>query len=164
MFPERYLFLLRQQPTGKASLGYGGIQLHSETELPTAQIGYSVSPGGISLCTGVPGDWRQEWLVIAHTLSSGEPLILDTTADSLPILTDFHGQGVWEPWRIADSAEGFFQAFSLVLELGLGREHPVALSKNPLPTAMRKSTLEAISKSNPHSDITFWEMLLPTDE
>lgn len=160
MTPASYSALCRRLPSLQASLGYDGIQLYSNADIPTAQTGYSTSAEGASLCGGSPGDWRHEWLVIGHTLSSGEPIILDTSSSCLRVLTDFNGCGVWEPWQIADTAESFAEAFLLLINVGHGREHPVALSENPLPSSLRDSTLQAIANSNPNSDLQFWEGLL----
>lgn len=162
--PERYLAFLRLLQVRVATLGYDGIQLYSESEVAAAQVGYSVSPEGTSYCTGEPGDWKSAWLVIGHTISTGEPIILDTSMDSLPVFTDCHGQGAWEPLQIADSLEGFAQAFRLLAELGHGREHPVALAANPLPAELRNRVLSSIFESSPNADIAFWAMLLPAND
>lgn len=84
-------------PFDEISLGFGGIRLVALAELKDSQIGYSESLEGKDLCTGAPGDWRSDWVVIGEDTCVGDPLILDTSSEVLAVFTAMHGQGQWDP-------------------------------------------------------------------
>ena len=68
-----------------------------------------------------------------------------------------HGTGSWNPILISDSIKGFVKALALVSELGKGRENPVELERNPLPSGEREEAIEAIRKNNQRADMSFWQ-------
>jgi len=146
------------------SFGAGGVRLEQLDQIDQAQIGYSVSPQGESFCTGQSGDWQENWLVIGNDTALGDPLIIDTAAANLPVLTAMHGTGNWDPTCIAVSLSAFGAALAEVHRLSIGRESPVALDKHPLPARQRRQALAKIKAANPGADMQFWESLLCVEE
>lgn len=127
-------------------LGSGGITFVNPDELQEAQRGYEDLPRGL--------------IVIGHDSALGDPIGLDTRNPSLPAWTDMHGQGEWNPVQIADSLQGLIDAIAIMTRLSAGRENPVALESNPLPSQQRDAALTAIRKGNPQSDMDFWATML----
>ncbi len=146
------------------SFGVGGLHLEGLDELAEAQIGYSISAEGESFCTGQPGDWQDSWLVIGHDTAAGDPVILDTSAKTLHVLTAMHGAGTWDPTCIAASLDAFGAALKEVRRLSKGRENPVNLEKHPLSPTERSEALERIEAANPGVDMQFWESQLYVEE
>ncbi len=83
------------------SLGYCGLRLVGPDELDSMQIGYATSQSGQSLCSGTPGAWREGWVVIGQETGLGDPIFLDQESGS--INTAGHGEGIWQPVKIASS-------------------------------------------------------------
>ncbi|KAB7709067.1 hypothetical protein F9802_02785 [Bacillus aerolatus] len=71
--------------------------LFKENELEAEQLGYSVDERGNSLTGKAKGDWQEEWIVIGYEEDLEDPLIVDTSRESCPVLTAEHGTGEWEP-------------------------------------------------------------------
>ena len=164
MIPEPYIAFRNSLSVAEASIGYDGITLFPIESLSENQVGYSHTLAGESLCLGGAGDWREEWLVIGQSLACGDPIILDTAEEQLPILSALHGEGSWNPTSIAGSLEGFAIAYNLLVALGHGRENPIALSKKPLPAEMRLKALNEIELHNPGVIMYFWALLFPENE
>ena len=60
--------------------------------------------------TGAPGAWRAEWLVLDSVF--GDPLIADVSQPGIPVLSDAHGRGRWEPTPVAESLVAFIAALA----------------------------------------------------
>jgi hypothetical protein len=75
------------------SFGSGGLRLEPADTVSEFQVGYAVTPDGLSLCTDEAGAWQKEWLAIGHDTAVGDPLILDLSSEPLRVLTAMHGVG-----------------------------------------------------------------------
>lgn len=160
--PDTYLRWRSSMPFDEISIGSGGLKLAQADRLKSAQIGYSISADGASFCSGHAGDWQPEWLVIGEDTGVGDPLILDTIKNT--VLTAMNGVGEWEPVLIAVSVEGFAFALGQIRQLSVGREHPVAMARNPIPAHTRDEALASIAAANPNVHMQFWELLIKEDE
>ena len=132
------------------------VQIHSANEIQEAQIGYSVDPDGNSLVTNEEGSWKENWLVIGYEDLCGDPIFVDTQTDGWLVYTAMHGAGSWNPILISSSIESFAKALEMISELGKGRETPVELERNPLPSGERDEALKEIQRENPEADMGFW--------
>lgn len=90
------------------SYGVGGIEIYPVHQIEAGQIGYSVDPRGMSLVGDREGDWREEWIVIGHETTCGDPIIL-LTDSPYPVFTAIHGQGTWDLSAVAPSLEQFWR-------------------------------------------------------
>jgi hypothetical protein len=152
-------------PLHELSFGYAGLRLFSLAELDEGQLGYSRSPERESLCSGEPGSWKNEWIVIGNDTLLGDTLILDTSSPNLRVLTDMHGQGSWNPRIIATSLESFAFSINTIHQLSAGREDPAKLEQNPLSEEDRQQALNAIrAKNGDEIDPDFWSLFLEPDE
>ena len=142
------------------NVGIGGVTLHAAAELEAAQVGYSISPEGQSFVEDKGGGWHSNWVAIGYETTHGDPIILVIGSNSYQVLTAPHGEGSWEPEKIADNLQGFQVALSIVRSISVGREGPILLEKNPIPSALRESALADIAAANPSSEMFFWETLL----
>jgi hypothetical protein len=138
------------------SLGYDNINFFDPLKWQDEQVGFSFDHEGISLITGNEGDWKEEWLVIA-TDGLGDPIIVDTSAPQLPVLTASHGVGAWRPFVIADTLDNFQLTISILNKISNNRATPVDLEKNPISDAERQSALSQIKQLNPQAELWFWE-------
>ena len=138
------------------SLGYNEITFFDPRKLQEEQVGFSFDTEGNSLITGNEGDWKKEWLVIAHD-EVGDPIMIDSSAPQLTVLSAQHGQGAGEPFIIADSLDNFQNILSILSRIAENRATPVDLEQNPIPDDLAKNALNQISKQNPHTEIWFWE-------
>src|SRR5262249_30688813 len=163
--PPQYASWLERLGFEEISFGYSGIKLFSPAELDERQIGYSRGADGQSFCDGRPGRWQPEWLVSGYETTCGDPICLDTSCESLPVLTAMHGQGVWDPDLVAVSLQAFGQTLQLVCEIGIGREYPVALEENPLPEQELGRVLRRIGQLNGGEiGMDFWSIFLRAPE
>jgi hypothetical protein len=144
----------------EVSFGYTTIRIFRASELEPQQVGYSITPTGQSLTGDEDGDWRKNWLVIGYEDLCGDPIFIDTSQEEFPVYTAIHGEGPWEPNRIADSLVGLGRALSAIADVAKGREHPVGLENNPLTQQEKQAALAAIQRYNPNADLSFWENLL----
>ena len=154
------LDIINSFPFREVSLGYRTLTLVSTEDLKEAQIGYSVDADGQSLVGINEGDWHSSWFVIADEDETGDPIFIDIDDDKYPVYTAMHGEGDWEPNKIAVSLKSFTLALSYIKELSVGRENPVALEKNPIALEEQKRILTLISEDNKNIDIEFWESWL----
>jgi hypothetical protein len=134
--PDKYI-AWRKSVDDEVSFGYGGVGLFKINEIEDRQVGYARSADGDSLCSGEPGAWLPEWIAIGIETLCGDPIFINSAITSLPVFTAAHGEGSWAPALVASSLEGFDAALRRLRHLAIGREHPVALEKNPLPTNLR---------------------------
>lgn len=152
---------LSSLPFSEANLGCCGLHVYLPEEIEEGQLGYPTSPDGSSLCTGETGAWRPEWIVIGYDTGLGDPLIMDTSDPALPVMTDMHGQGRWEPVKIAASLEIFLSAFKDLAQIAEGRGSPVELEAKPLSQRERSDFLRRISELNGNrTGLEFWSALL----
>ena len=161
IIPPQYGSWLAALGFDEVSFGYSGIKLFSSAELDKAQIGYSVGVDGQSLCDGSPGRRQPEWLVIGYDTEVGDPFIVDTSDETLRVMTAMHGQGTWDAHPIARSLDAFGETLRVIREIAAGREYPVALEKNPLPDDERDKVLDKINDLNGGEvGMDFWKILL----
>lgn len=158
--PADYVRWLSSLGFLEISIGSGGLRLEPVKGLPELQVGYSVAPDGVNLCTGEEGAWQENWFVIGCDTSVGDPVILDTSATPFCLLTAMHGVGSWDPVCIATSLDGFGLALKEVQRLALNREDPVSLESNPIPPSELALALARIEAANPGADILFWKLQL----
>jgi len=72
-----------------------------------------------------------------------------------------HGEESWEPHPIAKSLQAFAATLREIKQVSAGRENPVALEDNPIPSAERERVLQLIRNANDSGmDLEFWELLL----
>jgi hypothetical protein len=156
MSSREYRSVRSQTDLGEVSFGYATVFVHPVDELDEAQVGYAVDPSGNTLVGAEDGDWRESWLVIGGEDLVGDPLFVDLSVEGFPVYTAAHGEGSWEPERIADSFSGFVSALGSVSSVAEGRGNPVELEKNPLPEEERTRVLDEIAEANPSSSLEFW--------
>lgn len=165
--PEKYKLARTELGFDEVGIGFNGITLFTLDELDGAQIGYSKSPNGESLCEGREGQWQPQWLVIGNEPVCGDPIILDTSDSNLPVFYDLHGQGKWEPAIIALTLDTFIESLREIRKLSVGRSDPVSLVQNPVTEGERARVIEKIKSLNSGDDssTSFWEdMLLDNGE
>lgn len=156
MIPDKVkVFLANVQDV---ALGYSEINFFSNKKLIEEQVGFRVDLKGNSLITGNPGDWQEEWLVIAID-SLGDPIFVDTSLPQLPVLTATHGEGVWEPEMIADNLDKLETIVSMLNKLSKNRTSPVDLEANPINPKEVNIILTEIEKQNPNSEISYWQTI-----
>jgi hypothetical protein len=71
---------IRQKLSEQVSFGCGSITLFALVDMQQAQVGYSVSADGSSVCSRENGSWRPNWLVIGYEAACGDPIFIDTSA------------------------------------------------------------------------------------
>src|SRR4051794_24974546 len=86
---------------------------------------------GNSLITGNEGDWKEEWIVIARD-QVGDTIIVDVSSPNLTVLSASHGEGVWQPFVIADSLDNFKSIISNLVDVSKNRTNPIDLERNPV--------------------------------
>ena len=139
------------------SIGHNEIVFLSANRLENEQIGYSIDTNGISLVSEKEGDWQKKWITIAHD-NLGDPFIVDTGSKTLTVLSAAHGEGIWQPFIVADSLDSFRNIVLIIKQVSNNRNHPVALGKNPITDSERNSSLQQIEKENPKTGLWFWEV------
>jgi hypothetical protein len=142
------------------SFGAGGLRFEPTEALAKFQVGYALTPDGMSLCTADPGAWQSTWLAIGHDTSVGDPLLLDLSESPLRVYTAMHGVGSWDPICVANSLGSFRVALHEVQQLSVGRENPVLLERNPVSASERLAALQRIVEASPGIDTVFWELQL----
>jgi hypothetical protein len=151
-----FLRTLRSARPRTVRLGYSGLALFSARALNEGQVGYSRHPEGRDLTGRAPGAWRASWLVIGNELLSGEPIFVDLAKPGIPVYTAMHGQGEWNPARIAKSFDGFVLGLREMEAASRGRKHPVALEKQPLGKAERRELIRRLRCLGGPSEHAFW--------
>jgi hypothetical protein len=144
----------------EVSFGCTTIRVYRPRDLPSGQVGYSVSPSGEILSGDNDGDWRPTWLVIGYDETLGDPIFIDRTEEGYPVYTAAIGKGRWDAQPIAVSLLAFAEALSAVAAVAQGRENPEALEKHPLTWREKDVVLATIRRHNPKLDVGFWEVLL----
>jgi hypothetical protein len=144
----------------KISIGYQTIRIFLPNEVEPMQVGYSVSREGRSLIGSQEGDWLAQWKVIGCEEMCGDPIFIDESQDGFPVFTAVHGEGHWDPKKIAISMKSFGEALTNLAVLAKGREFPTAFEGNPVTESERRTFLDAIERNNPGIDLEFWELLL----
>jgi hypothetical protein len=161
ILPERYWEVRSALGFDQIDFGVGGILLFKPAEIEAGQLGYSKHPGGSSLCSGKAGAWQQNWIVVGHEMACGDPLIVDVADPAFPILTDFHGQGTWQPSCIAISLDAFVSSLKEFARIASGRSTPVQRDANPVTAAERRDFLARISEAHQgRANMDFWDALL----
>jgi hypothetical protein len=141
------------------SIGSVEINMASPSKLDKMQVGYSRDPKGKSLITGNEGDWRQEWLVVGWN-ELGDPIFIDVSSSGLEVFSAMHGEGSWEPFKIADSIDKFSEILNRLSVLSKGRKHSVGLEKNPMSAQEAEDFLTFVHENNPDSDMGFWNAMI----
>jgi hypothetical protein len=143
------------------SLGYTTVKIYTANELEEAQLGYSVDPSGNTLTdANDEGSWKTEWLIIGYEDLCGDPIFIDTASEGYPVYTAGHGEGAWEPKRIATTLKSFAQAIDEVSRIAKGRETPIELETNPIGAEEKANFLARVQKENPDIELEFWEQWL----
>jgi hypothetical protein len=164
MTPKKYTDWFKSLTFQEISFGYGGLKLCAPDEIDQAQVGYSRSPQGESLCDGAAGSWKAAWIVIGNDTLSGDPLIMDTGNPGFAVMTDMPGEGLWNPRTIATSLDAFAFALKIVQKLSVGRETSDQLEGNPLSAEESEKSLQAIKgKNTGEIDIEFWSLIIESD-
>jgi len=90
-------------------------------------------------------------LVIGIESMLGDPIFINTS-----VFKATHGMGKWDPDLLAPSFRTFLKALDVIRKVAVGREHPVALKKRPIPLFLRLMTLYRIRKAAPGTSLFFW--------
>src|SRR5215469_4089127 len=93
--PDRYKKLRAAVPFDSVSIGCACIHIATVAELDAAQRGYIIVPEGDET------DWQDEWVVIGHEETCGDPIFIDASDDDFPVYTATHGIGEWRPRLIS---------------------------------------------------------------
>ena len=140
------------------SLGYSEIHFFSVDDLDKEQVGYRVDTKGKSLLGNNARDWQETWVVIGIDGMLGDPIFIDISTQS--IMTAMHGEGIWEPVRIADSIDTFSQIIEDLKKLSINRETPVAIEKQPISNEESEQLLNRIRIANRKAEMSYWESFL----
>jgi|GEM_PF-377868 len=140
----------------EVSFGSCTIRLFKDEDMSEAQIGYSVNEEGRPLTGGSEGDWKESWLVIAYEDLCGDPIFIDTRETGFPVYTAAHGEGSWEPEKIAISFDSFVKALTYMSEVSKDRENPEKLENNPLSEEEKESVVKRITSDNGGFCPDFW--------
>jgi hypothetical protein len=158
---DEYAGWFRSLGFDEINFGYAGLKLTSPDDIDSAQIGYSRSPQGVSLCAEDSGAWKASWTVIGTEVLAGDPIFLDDSDPSLRVMTAMHGEEFWEPRIIASSLPSFAVALKTIRQLSAGRENPVELEQNPLSAGEREEAMQTIATANSGEiDLEFWSSIL----
>lgn len=160
MCSMKYEEALKSIHIRSVSLGDTTVHLFDVEQMNDGQIGYSVDEDGNSLMNDEEGSWKKEWLVIGYEDLCGDPVFIDILADGFPVYTAMHGAGSWNARLIAGTLKGFAGALEIIASLSSGRESPVELEANPIPSYERDRALAEIRNNNPGADMEFWELWL----
>ena len=159
--PAKYATWRNTLEFDELSFGISGIRVFSMTKVDGAQVGYSRTEDGLSLCDGSKEGWKPEWIVIGYETGLDDPIILDASSPRFPVMTAMHGESEWSPRTIAESLEAFGASLQAVKEISVGREDPAALEQNPLSGNDRERVLERIKNANrSEMDLDFWAAIL----
>ena len=158
--PSQYQMIRNALPT-EVSFGCGGIALLPLDEIEQAQLGYSVTSDGASLCSGEDGAWQLNWLVIGHDTACGDPVFIDSRRLTMPVFTAMHSEGAWRPKQIATSLDTFAKCLEEFSRIFQGRSNPMEREANPVSDEERTSYLQRIAELNGiASSPEFWDALL----
>ena len=159
--PDHYNDIRAVLRVDQVSYGCGGIKLFNNAEIEQAQVGYSVTPGGKSLCSPDRGSWRENWTVIGYETACGDPLFIDTNDAALPVLTAVHGQGAWEAEPVAISIDAFAHSLAEFARLSKHRSNPLERDQNPISSEERDRFLRQVAALNREQfEPDFWAILL----
>ena len=158
--PKEFIALRAASPFESVSLGWETVILFSLQELNQAQVGYSNDGKGNSLIGTAEGDWLVNWLVIGYEDLCGDPIFIDIGVGGFPVYTAMHGTGEWRPKLIALSFANFIQGLEYIKDVSAGRETPVAIEINPLPSDSCERILKLIENENQGVSLEFWEAWL----
>jgi hypothetical protein len=155
-----YLSELEHFPR-EVCFGITRFTIAAANEIQAFQLGYSIDHRGRSLVGKEDGDWMPNWVVIGLDYSLGDPIFIDSADPETAVYKAAHGEGRWDPIRIASSLQNFRMALQALSALARGREHPVALESNPLTPDERQSFLSLIGDQNGDGVVDeFWSDLL----
>ena len=157
---DDYARLRAEKALDGVSFGWTDVVLYPVEELEEGRVGYATGADGEDFTGETDGDWRASWLVIGHDGLVGDPIFVDIAEDGFPVCTAAHGQGRWDPQRVADSFQRFGRALEIVEAESGESGSPAELEARPLPAAKRQAILEQIAAENPGAELTFWEALL----
>ena len=146
------------------SFGYGGICLYASYEIENAQIGYATDLDHGNLCTGTPGSWRSNWIVVGRETCNGDPIFIATSSPNTSVFTAMHGAGAWEPELISKSFLGFMEIVNRLETLSTGREHPVALESKPMTQKEYDEFLQFARKEGELASTVFWALIAADEE
>lgn len=59
--------------------------------------------------------WRGHWIIIAR--AGSDPYAVDASKPDLPVFTDTHGVGAWQPKQVASSLAGFIDSCARWVDL-----------------------------------------------
>lgn len=79
--------------------------LFSFSELPDAQVGYSVATDHAPSAA-----WSHTWVVVGTAL--GDPFFIDVSRENCPVLFARHGAGSWSPTEVASSMAAFIESLA----------------------------------------------------
>jgi len=145
------------------NIGFSGIFIFKSSELEQAQVGYAIDSNGKSLCGKRPSQWKESWIVIGKDETEGDPVFVDTSNKHLPVFMAEHGTGIWEPFMIADSLEGFEVIIKTLKELSMSRETPLGLERNPVTEEEANQFRAMLDEHHPKSEDWYWKLMISND-
>ncbi|WP_315113102.1 hypothetical protein [Clostridium intestinale] len=157
--PENFIRLVQDNSKLNVSLGYDDIYLFKVDNIEKEQVGYSIDRDGNSLILNEEGSWKANWLIIGFNENSGDSYFIDTSSNDYPLYISMHGEGAWNPTMIADSYMNFIDILTELQRLSRGRENPVALELNPIPSKDIEKFISGIESKNMKSEVWYWENL-----
>lgn len=145
------------------NIGFSGIFIFKAADLEQAQLGYAIDANGKSLCGKRPSQWKEPWIVIGKDETEGDPVFVDTSKVHLPVFMAEHGTGIWEPFMIADSLEGFALIIKTLKDLSMGRETPLSLERNPVTEEEANQFTAMLDEHHPKSEDWYWKLMISND-
>lgn len=134
--------------------------IFAPVELENQQVGYRVDPAGRSLISNEEGAWREEWIVIGHTLLTGDPIIVDLGEAGHPVSYLMHGMGEWGAGSyIAGSMQHLREVTKKVNQWMTGQSRPQTNRNLPVTCAELDALVAEIAEMD-YADAETWKMLL----
>ncbi|CAM4513051.1 Uncharacterised protein [Paenibacillus macerans] len=119
-----------------------------------------MDPAGRSLISNEEGAWQEEWIVIGHTLLTGDPIIVDLGEAGHPVSYLMHGMGEWGAGSyIAGSMQHLRDIFKKANKWMSGQSRPQTNRNLPVTCAELDALVAEIAEMD-YADAETWKMLL----
>ncbi|MBI3236051.1 MAG: hypothetical protein HYZ42_18785, partial [Bacteroidetes bacterium] len=144
-------------PVEKLILGYRQVNFIQPENLEDEQLSYTRNFNGFNSTAGKPGDWKEEWTVIASD-EIGAPVFIDRNTGF--IHTAVKDENEWNTYRVANSFELYLRYIEIMSKLTEGRETPEDFRTNPVPEIVSEAILTEIEKKSVDCELWYWELFL----
>jgi hypothetical protein len=105
---------------------YGSLELVPARFLAESHEGVALNSNG-----RLRAGWRGHWIIIAK--AGGDPYVVNASKPDLPVFTDTHGVGAWQPKLVASSLVNFIETCASWVD------HFVRAGLDPEPESYRES-------------------------